>query len=631
MFVLVCFLLGFLTVLIVTVRAVLNRHDTKKCSATILLGILIATFWLILPVIKPLTQSDLITSVVYRMLSAVLYSFKVLGGRQDIAVISGIALSGVLKYIYIYLCYFMFFLAPVISSTLIISCFGDMGEKIRYWLHFSKKCYIFSDLNSNSISIAKGIKKADRRATLVFCNTKSEDKALITKAKTVGGICLYKSPVDFKVGYFHKNYEFYLVSDNDDKNVAYAVEIIEKNKQVKKDKITVNAFAGSGVNIDIVESVEQDNIKLRFVDKVALLCNQIIFRHPLYSTPDGTTDISVMIIGCGDTGKRMLKTVTWCGQIEGFSLKARVYDIDAEKLRSEFFGEAPELKNKEYDIKFIGTDVKSDAFIKNIKDSLDATYVFIATGDDALNLETAVKLRGIFRRKVGNYDLEPKILTRIRDDFKTANIKSNKYLKDRNIVAFGNVSDLFEEKMPFETKFERLSLGVHLAYSKMLGTDPDSNAFKEHCDAFYSQEYNRRSSMATALHISAKLHSCGVLAHNEYDLTDAVADRFEQMLKQNKNLARDLAKNEHTRWNAFFRSEGYHGATIKEVERYALKVGKHKDMLSKTHPCITDWDSLVKLADRYNKIASKNEDFQAFDVEIVEAIPEIIRFALKTE
>ncbi len=627
MFVHVCFALGVLTALIAAVRVYFTRYDAKKCSATILLGVLAATFWLILPVIELSGGESSVADGLYRVLVAFFYSFKSLGGGQDVALTNGIVLSGALKYAYIFLCYFMFFLAPIVSSTLIVSCFGDMGERIRYCLKFSKRCYVFSDLNGNSLAIAEGIKKADRKAAIVFCGTKESDKALITKAKTLGGICYYRSVVDFKVGCFHKNYEFYLVSDNEDTNVSYAAELIAKNSDVKKDKITVNAFESSGVNIDIVESLTKNNINLRFIDKCALLCNQIIFTHPLYDIPKDQTEISVMIIGCGETGKRMLKTVVWCGQMDGYTLKIRAYDTGAKQIEGEFFGEAPELKSRAYDIKFVEADIKSADFEKSIKDSLDATYVFISTGDDGLNLETAVKLRGIFRRNTGRYDLQPKILTRVRDDFKTANIRKSPYLNDRNIVAFGNVTDLFREKMPFETKFERLSLGVHLAYCDMLGADTESSEFKASCDAFYSQEYNRRSSMATALHIASKLRSVGVLAPSEYELTNEVADCLEEAIKDNEELVLRLARNEHLRWNAFFKSEGYLGVDFKEVKKYVPTVGKHKDILSKTHPCITKWGNLDSLSEKYNALSGRNEDFKASDIKIIKAIPDIIRFA----
>ncbi len=636
------FIIGTVVLAIAVIIAIHERHDTKKWTSTVLLGILFTTMLYIIPTVKITESSGGFYDALYRIMYALMYAHKTLSTRQTISEIYNIV--GIWRDLFLLISYAMFFTAPLLSTALIVSFFGDMGEKIRYALHFSKECYIFSDLNSNALSIAKGIKKNKKSVTLVFCNSKSADEKLKIKAKKLGGICFFKPCTEFKVGFLHKYYEFYVVSQNEDNNVSMTERIIAKNKTVKNDKITISAFAQSGTSVEIIEKIDQDNIRIRFVDQSALLCNQIIFSHPLYDLPDDRRDISVLIAGCGNTGMQMLKTVAWCGQIDGYTLKIRVYDSKASKIEAEFYSGAPEMKSDEYDIKFIDADIIAADFEDKITDSLDATFVFIATGDDELNLKSAARLRGILRRKTGTFSLQPKILTRVRDDFKTANINQSKYLTDRNIIAFGNAAELFESKLPFETRFERLSLGVHLVYYGALDADTGSDEYKNACREFYSQEYDRRSSMATALHIAAKLRAVGVIKPNQYELTNEIADKFEQLIKDNDELIISLAKNEHIRWNAFFRSEGYRSTDFETVKKYCRYMGdNHKDPLSKLHPCITDWDNLDPLETAYNayiETLPKNPDdekekktkkanFKKYDIKIVECIPQIIRFANK--
>ncbi len=631
MFEWICFIIGILCLGIAITFAVVSRHNIKKWTSVALFGVLTATFCFALPTFSRHWSDNAFIDGLYRTLSSLLYSLKVVAGRQDLAQIEAIAFTSGVKYVYIVICYTIFFISPIITTTWLMVFLGDMGEKIRYAFHFSKNGYIFSELNENALSIVQGIKKEDKHAAIVFCNTKNSDKSLIVKARKQGGICFYMPCDSFRAGWLHKCYNFYLVSNNEDKNIKDASSIIEKYKSRKEnkrntDKIIINAYAQSGTSIDIIESMNSKNVKVRFIDKVALLCNQLIFENPLYNIPNDGKNISVMIIGCGRTGAQMLKTVAWCGQMDGYTLKIRVYD--KEEIKDKFFAQAPELKSDEYDIDFIKTDVSSSTFEAEAAKNLAATYVFIATGDDELNLQVAVTLRGIFRRKTRRYDNNPIILARVRDDFKTLNLKKNDFLLKRNIVPFGNDMDLFKGEIPFETKFEKLSLGVHLAYEGVLNADCKSVGYIEACDRFYCEEYNRRASMAVALHIAAKLVSCGIMKYFELDLTDVEAKAFEKDILPDKTRLDRLAKNEHKRWNAFYRSEGYRSATIEEMKEYVPIIGSHKDKRSKLHPCITEWDKLIELKEKYNSLRPNDKkDFQEYDYKIVKAIPEIIRFA----
>ena len=133
--------------------------------------------------------------------------------------------------------------------------------------------------------------------------------------------------------------------------------------------------------------------------------------------------------------------------------------------------------------------------------------------------------------------------------------------------------------------------------------------------------------MAAALHIPVKLHSCGILNGNQHDLTEDVADRFEQMLKSGGSEMLDrLAKVEHLRWNAFIRSEGYRNADIDTMDAYASVVGHQRDDLSKLHPCLVEWDQLDDVSAAYNHLMHAQKDFKESDRQIINQIPKIIRF-----
>lgn len=611
-----------------------RRYNAKKCIAAITLGVFFATFFMVLPTQWVKEGKEVFCEPLYALLSSLLYSLKALGGRQDIAQLETIAMPAVLKAVYIVLGYVCFALAPILASTLLLSFVGDTGEKIRFMLQRAPKCYVFSEVNENALALAKGITSKPDKKTIVFCNGKDADKGLVTKAKELGAIVLYKSCKDLAVTRFDA-YEFFLISTEEDNNIYLAETMIAKHSDNKNAKILMNAFVESGTNVNFLESVikgRNTNIELRCVDEIALFCNHLVYNYPLYDTKGNGRNISVAIVGCGRTGMRMLKTVYWAGQIYNHKLKIRVYDKDAEACQEDFYRQCPGLKNEEI-IKFVEADVRTAGFETQLlapENSSDATYIVVAMGNDQLNLSVSDELYRIYRRHFNFRDSRmPEIFTRVREQGKSDKLSGNaEFLQTRHIHLFGTTAAIFSDKMLFDTELENLALAVHLAYDNKLHMSKDSEEYIKSCKNFKTGEYNRRSSMAVALHIPAKLYMCEALFETQGKmLTAENMQKFARCLADDPSLRRQLAINEHIRWMAFFLSEGYLPATIKQMHQYAKVVDSHKDKLSMMHPCIVDWEDLEEVQNAYNSTYGKNEEFKKHDKEIVEKIPEIWAFA----
>lgn len=626
--------LGLVAIGIATFFACKNRHDATKCIAAITLGVFFATFFMVLPTQWVKEGKDVFCEPLYAFLSSLLYSLKALTGRQDIAQLETIELPAVLKALCIVLSYICFALSPILASGLLMTFIGDTGEKMRFMLHRAPKCYVFSEVNENALALAKGIQNKSDKKTLVFCDGKDANKALVAKAKELGAIVLYASCKDLSVTRFDA-YEFFLISTDEDKNIRTAEAIIAKHGDSKHASILINAFVESGTNVNFLESIMKNkdtNIELRCVDEIALFCNYLVYNYPLYDTKGNGKNISVAIVGCGRTGMRMLKTVFWAGQIYNHTLKIRVYDKDADACREDFFRQCPGLKNEEI-IKFVSADVCTADFETQLlasENSADATYIVVAMGNDQLNLSVSDELYRIYRRHYQFQDSRmPEIFTRVRSQAKSENF-SNKpeFLEARHIHLFGTTASIFSDKTLFDTELENLALAVHLAYDNKLHIGKDCEEYIESCRNFKTGEYNRRSSMAVALHIPAKLYMCDAISKTEGKiLTAANMQKYAKCLATDPVLRKQLAINEHIRWNAFFLSEGYLSATTQQMHQYAKAVDSHKDKLSMLHPCIIDWDKLDELEHVYNTTYGKKEEFKKHDKEIVEKIPEIWAFA----
>lgn len=730
--------LALLILILAIVLAVKNRIHPSKWISCILIGILFSTFFMVLPTQWVSNDNSVSLKPLHNIVASILYSFKALGGRQDIAQLESIALTGFLRLLYIGINYASFVVAPILTSSLLLSFVGDMGEKMRYFLSHTPKCFIFSEINEDSLTLATGIRNKPGRKTIVFCGTKDADKALLAKAKSLGCILLYRSCKDLKLGSRFKEYEFFFTSENEDANIELAEDLISKKSKLQKYRITANAFVQSGTNINILESliakkpcavfeepVEElilrakkiineapktiivffnaqkadqdflrfanenkiqlfdsswsdatvdeifdtyeitlysrketdvpnkyaldsqglkfeknrlvdkwvdDPLRIRFMDVIAMFCNSLLYQFPLYDLPAGRKDISVLLVGCGKLGMRMLKTAVWYGQLDGYTLKITVLDKDADRIQQIFYAQCPELKN--YPIQFVNADVEQADFEETVKQCPDATYVCVATGSDELNISTAEKLYCIFRRL--HLEYTPPIFTRIRKVIKAENFnEKGSFLSERNIHLFGTSESVYANNCLFDTQLENLALAVHLCYCWALDASKDSFEYKKALNDFYASEYSRRSSMAVALHISAKLRSCGVITdeqikNRQFMPTEENLAHFEKLL-QDPVIRDQLIQKEHQRWNAFVRSEGYRSVDFETVKKYAPHTRSHKDDVAKLHPCILSWEELDVFQAQYNQLQQelnlKKSNFKEYDEKIVVEIPKIIRKA----
>jgi len=723
-------ILGLIILVISGVAAFKNRHNATKCIASITLGILFASIFLTLPTQWIKEGNSVENAPMYSALSSLLYSFKVLGGRQDIAQLESVALlDGVLKLIYICLTYLMFALAPILASSLVLSFIGDTGEKIRYLLSFTPKYCVFSTINQNSIAVAQGIKGSEGKKTIIFCDTKDADKDLVEDAKKLGAILLYKNAKDLSLWHAKKSYEFYFLSENEDENIELTESFILKKEELKKYDIVINSFAQNKTNIAVMESMlskkacavfestdgllvkkarqviseapktklvffnanegnkefdlfakehnatlyadawqtaELDEsykdydinlyyadensddgvakkgldycknhlvtqwqdipLKIRFVDEIALFCNNLLFEHPLYDLPNNSKDIYVLLVGCGRLGMQMLKTVLWCGQIEGYSLKVRVLDKKAKSIEKEFYLQCPEMTC--YDVEFENADAESIDFETAIAAHSNATFVCVATGDDDLNITTAENIYRIFRRNYSGYT--PPIFTRIRKIMKSDNFcRKGSFLADRGISLFGTTDSIFSNETLFNSQLENLAFAVHLCYNWAVEKPKESFEYQKALYDFCTSEYSRKSSMAAALHISAKIRSCGIVTRGSLP-DEAELAAFEQYIQDDDTL-HTLMKNEHERWNAYMRSEGFRTVDFEKVKIYAPQTRSHKDEVARLHPCIVSWDELDELQKKYDKLQQelglKASDFKEYDKKIVVEIPKIIKRA----
>ncbi len=258
----------------------------------------------------------------------------------------------------------------------------------------------------------------------------------------------------------------------------------------------------------------------------------------------------------GQHGQEMLKALSWFCQMEGYSAVLNAVDQDPE-AKSRFTALCPELMSRsslpqdsDGEARCTlqlhgGMNVFGDAFAALVKRLPDVGYIFVALGDDDINIRAALMLRMLYHRM----DRKPMIQAIVFDPDKTdalrdiSNFKGEAY----KIDFIGDLRTQYSEKVIINSELEAKALRLH---TEMYGGSEDQ---------FWAYEYNYRSSIAAVLHYYAR-KACGV-----------PMDKQPQV--------------EHTRWNTYMRSEGYVYSGSREK--------KSRSDLGKKHFSMVDWALLT--------------------------------------
>jgi len=390
----------------------------------------------------------------------------------------------------------------------------------------------------------------------------------------------------------------------------------------KEKSIDLYVFASGGTTEIMFDSIDKGVVRVHLIDEIKYTCYSLLFDSPLFSNLKDRKKISVMVIGAGETGKEIIKAVSWCSKMASSECELNVVDINANQVKSELLRDYPELYMDTI-VRFFSINV-NDAEFNNVLDSFcdETTYVVIALKEDELNINTAMYLRKYYIAKNINNEI-PLIHFRVRDAVKNDRVTKMKEnsLLENNINAFGSMKNVFSNNNLSNSKLEEMAKRVHLSYWNVLdGTDREK---EEALKSYYKSEYSQRSSFATALHIIYKLYDCGISLKSGNDLCSDYSSMMQSIL-QNKDIQDKLAEVEHKRWNAFMRTEGFTCSEMTSVEAYYEDVNHYIHPIAKLHPAIVSWDLLDEISEQLSNITKDQIDLKKSDYDIINNIPNII-------
>ena len=625
---------------IILVKSELTKRSGITPFHILVLGVFVAATIIYVPVFATLLQADGVWTQIIKtpLLSAqnALQLFVLNAGFDNITetINADNGLSPVLADVYTAYASIYFVVAPIFTTAFALSFVKGLYENWRYFRNIRmQEIYVFSELNERSLALAEDIVTTCKpvKRVIVFANVSQklaeENDDLMSDARDLGAICLQKDITDIYLKSPEKQQicrKLYLISQDENENTSKALQLIAHcHKNYNFDTTHIYVFANSdesGILIDSVisklskiEAADKEieipfNIKVRRVNEKRNLIWSALRksekeldltipderRQPtrknlplIFSRAEVDGDvknIDVLIVGLGQYGTELLKTICWYCQMPDYRLRIHVFDGLANcegKVRSI----APELVEKNhvpkdeeeageayYDINFCNEaiDVREASFADKLRELPNVTLAFVTLGDDQMNIDTAIKLRRIFGKiHAGKGFKVPPILTVVYDSDKAENLKHGKLLKndsrdgDYNIRFIGDLRTSYSLLNVEQAELESAGLACHMHWAAVnqkyaegkQPTDAQLQAnWLEMEKQYNTYEYSRRSSMAQVMHLMAR----------------------EQLCRECDRVA--LMQNEHKRWNAYMRADGYTVSPIVKDKRI------DRDTVAKIHP-----------------------------------------------
>ena len=484
----------------------------------------------------------------------------------------------------------IYVVAPMFTIGVVLSLFKNVSANLKYFRTYFKDVYVFSELNDKSIVLASDIKSKHIKAAIVFTDVfeDNEEKIyeLIEQARDLGAICFKKDilVVNFKKHSESKSISFFTIGSNETENLNQSLKLIENYKD--RDNTHIYIFSTKIESELLLTAIDKGKVKVRRINEVQSLVNRILYERgsiifdSAREDTNGDKCISAVVVGMGNHGTEMVKALTWYGQMDGYRLEINAFEQD-ELAEKKFVALAPELMSSDYNGVYVegeaqyqitihpNVDVRTITFADKISKITNASYVFVALGNDDMNINTAVNLRMYFER----IKIHPVIQAVVYNSQQRRALEGIENYRGQayDIEFVGDVESSYTEDVIIDSELEEDALKRHLKWGKE--------------EEFWTYEYNYRSSVASAIHMKARVQ-CGIPGADkkETDLSDEERTIIETL--------------EHRRWNAYMRAQGYifSGSTDKSS----------RNDLAKMHHDLVDYSSLTEEVKRLDsKVGTK--------------------------
>lgn len=323
----------------------------------------------------------------------------------------------------------LFLLAPILTLSNVLALFQSVIDRLRYVIVPGTK-YILSELNAESIALAKSIRKEHSYSQIIFTGVgnpeKKYDTKLLERARELNALCLKQDISRLHLGFLLRKNLVFLISRYEPENVSDALALIKKYRATRA-RIDIYVYASSlesklaidgedkGVHClhpqfrsyldqHLSEMFKDDTTKnwaeiarildnaplegsfsVRCVDVAEQTVRNVLKEHYLSIHNQAKAQdrvVGITILGFGKHGAALLKNAAWIFQFYGYRLQFNIFDLDGS-ARKYLQQEAPMLRfdyskaytdDASHDILFMGEDQGIDCLTSDFDELVLETY-----------------------------------------------------------------------------------------------------------------------------------------------------------------------------------------------------------------------------------------------------------------
>lgn len=561
----------------------------------------------------------------------------------------------------------------------------------RFWMMLMSRRHIliFSEVNPRALKYAEVLKdaphprtkKAGKLPFIVFCTDAEktevpENNQMLLLNRDVTNLHIPARKL--------KDIHFYLVDQNESGMIAKTYQLKEKHLQkgcrifcVSDGTLSEHAIDQLNTAPDVGTAPENSPYKNYGVDvideKIRVVYqnlheNALITKDFLKALGE-EKEIRVLIIGAGRVGEVVARTMIWYCQLPGYKVSITLADKEKSEaiLRSRVLRHNPRFEemltkiqpDEQLTLHFLAdVDVSTDA-LENLLNTANPHKIYICTGDDTLNYQTALHIRRHFLREDFSWGC-PEIRAVIWDDTITQLVEDKRFSALHGTAA--NHYDLHSkpgQHIPLNSRCDVQLLGsmkktlldfdqvwfdayrYHIYYchknidhptEQKLTTENDPIFNTQHTSFVRSPKTNERSNFAVALHGKVKYAWLSLMQ-------EQLPSDPEQAKTAKEEWFLQLARTEHDRWSIFKLLEG--SAPIPDscqtdIEKAAkvlsdylgddLSFTRDQDVIRGYHSCLVPWQTIKALAD-----SKKNDPFTQYWKNVISKDEKLASFSITLE
>lgn len=490
----------------------------------------------------------------------------------------------------------LYLLAPMGVSALLLKILTGLISGLRVRVHAFRPVYVFSRLNERALTLAESIDaNPNVHAPLyIFEHAGEAEGTSLDRLKELKAVRISGMLTQRELPRFAHGVSVFFMDENEDVNLRDMTRLLNEPDTrrwlPKKHTLQLYAFTVTRRAEDAVAAVAQKHYSLRIpiiasVNVEAMLAMNILNRYPLigdtYEKAQRTLEI--LLIGDDSLTMNMLETVFHIAQLPMRTPRITVASHHENAIRSHLYERAPMLLEEDDPaVRECGTlrFISADRSPLEILDALEGTpdYVFVSCENDTLTQNTAAAVaEEINRRKLADPQLAERyitVLSCIRDSanqtvYSAQKSAAGQVLKNPCLTAMvGSHEECYSTEAVFSARPTVEGFFLNSTYERVIYPEADlltAEALTRDYIAYMQLAYNRRSSIASANHLSYRLKAL-----------------------QAGFTVDELAVCESRRWNAYVMMEGYRKPSEEQMQAYMYQNGqRHVCHALRLHPCLT--------------------------------------------